>query len=175
MKGRKPKPTQLKALHGSDQPVNPLEPIAVGDLTDEITEPPDHFTPEQRDIWALALEHSPPGMLKRIDAAALEIWCTALSIHRRASRQLARGLVIVAPNTKVAMQTPYLAIVNRQALIMLRAAEQLGFTPVSRPRISVGGVIPADPGEDMTGRSHGRETETLDQYIARAPKPSAIH
>jgi phage terminase small subunit len=33
------------------------------------------------------------------------------------------------------MQNPFLAIMNRQAEIMLRAASELGFTPACRPRI----------------------------------------
>jgi P27 family predicted phage terminase small subunit len=35
------------------------------------------------------------------------------------------------------IQSPYLAIVNRQAEIMMRIASEFGFTPASRSRISV--------------------------------------
>ena len=35
------------------------------------------------------------------------------------------------------MQNPYLAILNKQATVMLKAASELGFTPASRPRIRV--------------------------------------
>jgi phage terminase small subunit len=35
------------------------------------------------------------------------------------------------------IQSPYLAIVNRQAEIMMRIASEFGFTPASRGRISV--------------------------------------
>ena len=35
------------------------------------------------------------------------------------------------------MQSPYLPIVNKQAQIMLKSAAELGFTPVSRSRVSV--------------------------------------
>jgi phage terminase small subunit len=34
------------------------------------------------------------------------------------------------------VQSPYLAIANRQAEIMMRIASEFGFTPVSRSRIS---------------------------------------
>jgi phage terminase small subunit len=34
------------------------------------------------------------------------------------------------------IQSPYLAIANRQAEIMLRVASEFGFTPASRSRIS---------------------------------------
>src|SRR4051794_23870482 len=51
MRGRKPKATLLKKLHGSEQPRNPLEPQPVGDLS----EPPAHFNEDQRAIWQQAL------------------------------------------------------------------------------------------------------------------------
>jgi len=34
------------------------------------------------------------------------------------------------------MQSPYLAIANRQAEIMMRIASEFGFTPASRSRIA---------------------------------------
>jgi phage terminase small subunit len=34
------------------------------------------------------------------------------------------------------MQSPYLAIANRQAELMMRIASEFGFTPASRSRIS---------------------------------------
>lgn len=58
-----------------------------------------------------------------------------------------------APNTGVPMQSPYLAIANKQAQIMTKAAVEMGFTPASRSRISVpleeiGGL---DPWADIAG------------------------
>ena len=39
------------------------------------------------------------------------------------------------------IQSPYVAIANRQAEIMMRIASEFGFTPASRSRIAV----PKDP------------------------------
>jgi phage terminase small subunit len=36
----------------------------------------------------------------------------------------------------IRLQSPYLAIANRQAEIMMRIASEFGFTPASRSRIS---------------------------------------
>ncbi len=47
------------------------------------------------------------------------------------------GMLIKAPNTGVPIQSPYLAIVNKQAQIMMKAAAEMGFTPASRSRMSV--------------------------------------
>ena len=54
------------------------------------------------------------------------------------------GMLTKAPNTGLPIQSPYLPVVNKQALIMLRAAEQLGFTPGSRSRVQIAEEIPSD-------------------------------
>jgi hypothetical protein len=60
-------------------------------------------------------------------------------------------------------QSPYLPVINRQALIMLKAASERGFTPVSRPRIFRSG--PA-PGEGL----HGCDTDdSLEDFLAIDP------
>jgi P27 family predicted phage terminase small subunit len=59
-------------------------------------------------------------------------------MHREAAQKVTQhGMLIKAPNTGVPMQSPYLTIKNKQALIMLKAAAELGFSPVSRSSVSV--------------------------------------
>jgi P27 family predicted phage terminase small subunit len=176
MRGRKPKPTALKDLHGSEEPRNPLEPIPEGALTEvPASSCPDHFNADQRDAWEFAVRHSPPGMLKRIDAPALEAWVTALCLHRRALAQVNRTGMLVRNGTQM-IPNPYIGIVNKQALVMLKAAAELGFTPVSRPRILAGGVIPASARDDNLAH-HGRDSpkQSIEAYLARDPRSSAIH
>jgi phage terminase small subunit len=43
---------------------------------------------------------------------------------------------MVKSPTGFPMQSPYVAIANRQAEIMMRIASEFGFTPASRSRIS---------------------------------------
>jgi P27 family predicted phage terminase small subunit len=172
--GQRPKPAILKRLHGSDQPVNPAEPIPVGDLTDNPTECPPHFNEEQRAAWEYAVRNSPPGLLKRIDGSALEAWVVAHCLHRRATReQNARPSMLFRQGTQVTT-SPLIGIINRQAIIMLRAAGELGFTPVSRPRIQGTGPV-----ADTLGTTYGREKDapqrSLEDYLAGAPRPAAIN
>ena len=61
--------------------------------------------------------------------------CTA----RRLKKMTAVGNLIVKAPPGAPIQNPYLPIVNRQALVMLKAASELGFTPAARPRIVVSG------------------------------------
>lgn len=134
MKGRKPKPTTLKLVTGNPgrRPLNENEPIPEGDLET----PPDWFTVDQADAWAYAIENAPLGLLKKIDRGALVVWVVASDLHRRATLAL-NGELICKGSNGTEYQSPHLAVANRQALIMLKAAAELGFTPSSRTRISV--------------------------------------
>ena len=72
MRGRKPKPTILAALHGKpshtakDARIN--EPIPV---TGSLDDPPDWLNPAQQAGWRYAMTHCPPGMLAHIDRGVL--------------------------------------------------------------------------------------------------------
>ena len=57
------------------------------------------------------------------------------------------GMLTKAPNTGQPMQSPYLPVVNRQAHIMLKAAEQLGFTPAARSRVQIEEAAFVDPND----------------------------
>lgn len=176
MRGRKPKPTVLKDLHGSEEPRNPFEPIPEGNLTDAPSNCPEHFNAEQRAAWEYAVEHSPPGMLKRIDAPVLEAWVTAHCLHRQATAQLNRARSPLIRQGEQIIPSPWLSIVNKQAQIMTKIASELGFTPVSRPRILAGG-IPAGAAENLSRPGNGRDApqESIESYLANAPRPTAIH
>ena len=65
------------------------------------------------------------------------------------------GTMVKSP-TGYPMQSPYLAIANRQAELMMRIASEFGFTPASRSRIA---APPPDqlPVLDLTGDAHEQE------------------
>lgn len=136
MRGRKPKPTALKLIAGNPgkRALNAHEPQPRTDLA----APPVWLTERQQATWREVVELSPPGLLKDVDASVFAVWVVAFDLYQEASEKLARtGMLIKAPNTGVPMQSPYLAIVNRQAQIMLKAAAEMGFTPASRSRVVV--------------------------------------
>lgn len=136
MRGRKPTPTALKIIAGNPgkRPLNAHEPQPRADLADA----PSWLTERQKATWTEVVEMSPPGLLKDIDASVFAVWVVAFDLYQEASERLARsGMLVKAPNTGVPMQSPYLAIVNRQAQIMMKAASEMGFTPASRSRVIV--------------------------------------
>jgi phage terminase small subunit len=177
MRGRKPKATLLKKLHRSANPINEAEPKPVGELARPDTAPA-HFDEDQRDAWNYALEHAPPGLLKMIDGGVLECWVVAHCMHRKAVRaqgvEGATLLVRVSANSRQMQQSPLIPIINRQALIMMKAAAELGFSPTARPRAGV-----TLGGGELNGSTHGvarpQGQESVDEYLARAPAPQAIH
>ena len=136
MRGRKPVPTALKIIRGNPgkRRLNDLEPIPEGDLH----EPPAWMSKSQRAGWRYAIQHAPQGLLKRLDRSVLVAWVVAEDLHRKAAEQLERhGLLIKAPHSQLPIQSPFLPIVNKQAALMLKAAELLGFTPSSRSRVQI--------------------------------------
>ena len=175
MRGRKPKPTQLKNLHTPEKAhlrKPDEEAQAPGDLVAAAeVAAPEHFTEAERKVWFEALRNAPPGMLKLIDAAALEVWVVAHVLHRRAvTEQRKYSLVIPAPKTAFPIQSPWLPIINRQAQILLKACAELGFSPTARPRVGLGSGG-ADLGSEA---SHGDTSESLTSYLARSPA-TALH
>jgi P27 family predicted phage terminase small subunit len=153
MGGRKPLPTQVKQIKGTLQPcrTNYHEPIPEGLLV----EPPDYMPEGAKAAWRFALECAPPILIRKLDMSVLEIWACAADLYRQAQAGIGKtGLLVKAPHSGVPMQSPYLAIANKQAQIMTKAAIEMRFTPASRSRISIPNERPGeelDLWEDIVG------------------------
>jgi P27 family predicted phage terminase small subunit len=136
MRGRRPKPTDLKELEGNPgkRPLNKREPRPKGDLYAA----PEWMSDSQREGWAYAITNAPYGLLKQLDRSILAIWVVAEDLHREAAEKIVQyGLLTKSPKAGLPLQSPYLAILNKQAQIMLKAGAELGFSPASRTRVQV--------------------------------------
>lgn len=180
MRGRKPVPTALRVLHGNPRKVAlpKFEPTPAGDLVDA----PDWLNDGQLASWAYALVHSPPALLKRIDRAALLAFVVAEDLHRQAATAQGKVGLLVRIKTKatsdkddpgVPCASPYINIINQQAKIMLKAAGELGFTPVSRPRIGMVAPLANMSQEDHTKGSGPRLS--LDDFLEAHPDHQRRH
>ena len=174
MRGRKPIPTALARLHGNPRDRKPpaAEPKPAGDLTDA----PDWFSADQKAGWEYAMRNAPLGLLKRLDRSALAIWVVAEDLHRQAViSQNKMGLLVKAPNSELPIQSPFLPIINRQALIMLKAASELGFTPATRPRLIADGRAPGEgiaTARQMTrSRTSSPQTQMRSRPLTRPSFP----
>ena len=135
MRGRKPTPTHLKAITGNHgkRALNADEPIPAP----SIPECPQELGAVARAEWdRLAGELSKLRLLTSLDRAALATYCGAYELWAEAIAAIQTyGSMIKSPQG-FPMQSPYIAIANRQAELMLRVASEFGFTPASRSRIA---------------------------------------
>ena len=166
-------PTALAKLRGTKNATQlrkaRFEPQPEIDLS---SEPPPTMSDDQQASYRYAVAHAPRGLLKAIDRGALEVWCVAEARHRTASMAQQRidhgkewPLLQPGKDGRPTI-SPYVTIMERAALIMLRAASELGFSPAARPRIQllpgaapppvIEGEAELDPW-DALGRLHGRD------------------
>ena len=146
MRGRKPLPSNVVRLRGNPgkrrlndaepapAPVAPACPSCLGE--------------EARKEWKrLARALGELGLFTRIDRGLLAAYCQAHALWLEAVSSIQRyGTMVKSPNG-YPMQSPYVAVANKQVDIMVRIASELGMTPSSRTRIRVGEPTPADPFE----------------------------
>lgn len=152
MRGRKPVPEVIKAATKSHNQ-NRFAVSAEGDLYGA----PDWMNAEQVDQWNYAMENAPDGLLKCLDREMLATWVVACCLHREATRKVSEfGMIVKSPDKGIPMQSPYMAIINKQAVIIARTAAELGFTPSARSRISI------DP---SGGKSYTKTTSPLSEFL----------
>lgn len=135
MRGRRPKPTRIKALTGNPgkRPLNPHEPRPEPALPDC----PSQLSPVAREEWIrLTAELSKLNLITHLDRGALATYCAAYALWAEAMEQIQKYGTMVKSPTGYPIQSPYLSIANRQAELMMRIAAEFGFTPASRSRIS---------------------------------------
>jgi P27 family predicted phage terminase small subunit len=141
MRGRKPTPTRLKLLTGNPgkRPLNPDEPkpeVAVPEC-------PVELGPVARQEWnRMVTELVPLRILTHLDRAALASYCGAYAMWAEATEAIQKYGSMVKSPSGYPVQSPYVAIANRQTEIMMRIASEFGFTPASRSRISAPVHIP---------------------------------
>lgn len=141
MRGRKPKPTRLKVVSGNPgkRPLNTNEPKPTAYLSTA----PDWFDEMQTQYWDDAIESAPRGLLGTMDRELLSVWVCASVMHRRATEAQTKldagksAPMLTKTPGGMPIQSPYIGIINKQAVIMLKAASEMGFTPSSRSRLSV--------------------------------------
>jgi P27 family predicted phage terminase small subunit len=153
----------IKQLHGN--PHDHALPSDVPEGVGELWTPPDYFNDEQRAQWDYALENAPPGLLTATDREILVTWCLAAVLRARAAREIHRLGLVVKTKDGNAIQNPFLSILNRQALIMMRCGGEMGFSPSARMAL---GTSPNAAGGRYIGGGHGGG-ESLEAYLEAKP------
>ena len=162
MRGRKPTPTGLKLVTGTDRAAraNPDEPQP----EPACPKPPDHLGKEARAEWGRVCAHlCALGILSEIDRAALGAYCQAYSrwvqaetaLDRMAERDAVTHGLMIRTQGGNAIQNPLVGTANKAMADMMRYAAEFGMTPSARSRIRTEGAAKA--------RLAGAGTSELDQ------------
>jgi hypothetical protein len=137
-RGRKPKSTAAKVAAGNPGKRS-LSTLAPMPLRGEMICP---RSVEQNEralaYWTMYIANAAPGHLLPIDAPLLARLCTALSYADQANEKIEElGLLVKAPNTGLPIQSPYLAVLNRQTDLARKLAAELAIPPAQRCRIGL--------------------------------------
>jgi P27 family predicted phage terminase small subunit len=135
MRGAKPKPTHLKVIAGNPgkRKLNAHEPKPTAPLAG----PPAWLTPSQLATWNTVVADAPLGLLTALDAKTLLVYVIATDLHAQAVQEVASAGMMVTTNSGDLMQNPHMAVINRQAVILLKAAAEMGLTPSARSRVAI--------------------------------------
>jgi P27 family predicted phage terminase small subunit len=142
MRGRRPTPTRLKILTGNPgkRPLNQAEPKPEAAIPEC---PPELGEIAKREWGRLGSELCALGLLTNLDRAALAAYCGAYALWAEATEAIQKYGTMIKSPSGYPVQSPYVAVANRQAEIMMRIASEFGFTPASRSRIS--SPMPTEP------------------------------
>lgn len=154
MRGPKPKPTptRLKILTGNPgkRALNASEPQPEPSIPDC----PEELSPAARQEWErLVGELGKLRILTVLDRATLAAYCSAYALWAEATAAIQKYGTMVKSPSGYPMQSPYVAIANRQTEIMMRISSEFGFTPASRARI----VMPSDEEPSLFDRVEPEE------------------
>lgn len=142
-RGRKPKPSNLKVVTGTDRPSrrNNAEPKVAPAMPD----PPAHLSDHARAEWdRVCVEMFNAGILSGLDRGGLAAYCQAygrwveaeLALRRMAERDKATHGLMIKTQSGNAIQNPLVGSANKAMADMMRYAAEFGMTPSSRSRIA---------------------------------------
>ena len=136
MRGRKPKPTNLKELAGNPghRPLNQDEPKPQTVMMQAPRFLDDVANKEWRRI---SRELYPLGLLTKIDRSALAAYCQAYSRWIQASEEIEGKSLTLKTENGYEYPNPLLAIINNALEVMRKFGVEFGMTPSSRSRLKV--------------------------------------
>src|SRR5918995_3809099 len=152
MRGRKPLPSNVVRLRGNPgkRRLNHAEPRPAP----RVPTCPACLGDEARKEWRRLVRE-----LAGLDRGLLAAYCQAHALWVEAVSSIERyGTMVKSPNG-YPMQSPYVAVANKQVEIMGRIAAEFGMAPSSRSRIRAGGPAPEDPFEQFLERGRGQSRQ----------------
>lgn len=145
MRGRKPKPNELKKLMGNPGK-RPLKEDAIKpEMPETVLPPPAFLSKPAKDEWRrLAPSIHKLGLLTHPDLAAFAAYCQTYGRWEVAERQIERdrrrrgaiaGGMLIKTMSGNLIQNPAVGIANAAMTQMVKYAAEFGFTPSARTRV----------------------------------------
>lgn len=136
--GAKPKPVAVKQILGAARASRRLSTCVPAPIAGEIPIPASVAgDPAAFGYWKHYTENAAPGHLAPLDGPTLGMLCTSLARRDKAERAMGAEMVIKSPNAGIPIQSPWLAIINRQTVICERLMAALCISPAERNRLGV--------------------------------------
>ena len=143
--GRKPVPTRLKIIKGTDQPcrMRKDEPKPESDRIEK----PFKLSAVANKQWDdLVVELKAAKLLSNIDTHALAMYCEAYATWMDANKKIRAHGVVVKSKNGFPVQSPFFHVANKAFDQMKGLLIEFGMTPSSRTRVS---AISGDDDDDF--------------------------
>ena len=143
MAGRRPIPTRLKIIKGTDQPcrIRKNEPKPADDAVDM----PEGLSPVAQKQWSVICQQLQDAkIITNVDSMALALYCEAYATWSNANKMVQKHGAIVKGAAGQPVQSPYFKVANISFDQMRRMMVEFGITPAARSRISTTGPTEDD-------------------------------
>lgn len=134
MRGRKPKPTQLKLLTGNPgrRPINEREPKPRSAIP---SCPKDLDADASKEWRRVVRELSAIGLLTLLDRSFLAAYCQCVADVAKLRAIVQRTGFVIHSKDGDAIPNPYAAALNRERKAMQAFGSEFGMSPASRTRL----------------------------------------
>ena len=138
MRGRKPKPVEVRRREGNPSKEPLPDVVLVGGRPASVPEPPEDFPEEARGAWVEVVPRlQEVGILDHVDRLALEAMCTQWARAKQAGQTIKReGLTSLGSHDQL-VEHPAVATERAAHQLFLKFAEHYALTPIARTRLGL--------------------------------------
>jgi P27 family predicted phage terminase small subunit len=165
--GRPPKSKTLHLLHGNPSHKK-LDAIEEPATRGPLGPPPEFLDEGAREVWLDLQRVVPLGVIASCDLPTMCAYCNCVALHRLAMIQMREtGGAVVRNHDGDLVKNPWLFVQDRQAVLILRLASELGLTATSRSYMAARLATAAATGFGLSGKR--QSPNALDEYLAAKP------
>lgn len=162
MRGRRPKPTELKLLQGTARKDRTKENRPEPTKVDALPDPPDYLKKHGKRLWKQQLQQLIQlKMLTQVDLNVLGQYCKEWDLYNMAIDDLDKN----GFKNKYDQISASVTIKNQAFKNMLSISDRFGFVASAREKLSVPQDKPADPLEQHMQKMRSMQRDDLKKWI----------